>query len=359
MRTDITQTDTTDLTGGVSDFSVSPQSLDAPTENQENTYDNAEYEEYNGYYFKIPEYHVAVNAYATWVLGKGYTPVDERIKAILENIKGWGEDTFQQILWNLIVMKKVQGDSFAEIIRDPKTGILFNIKPLGTLRIVTNSKGKITRYEQREGKRIIHTFRTQDILHLCNNRYGNQIHGTPTTTSVQWVIDARNEAMADVRRVAHRSTVRVLYIDEDDRSRMTNIKKDYKDAINKGELLILPALEKDAKFQELTIPPMDAYLSWIKYLENFFYQALGVPKVILGGSEEFTESSAKISYLTYEQIYTREVTELEADLWNQLAIKLTFNKPASLQSEMLSGESKNPQEQTGFQPNDTIAGRGE
>ena len=87
-------------------------------------------------------------------------------------------------------------------------------------------------------------------------------------------------------------------------------------------------------------------------MENFFYQAVGIPKVILGGSEEFTEASSKISYLTYEQIYTREITELESDLWNQLAIRLKFNKPASLKNEMLSSEDKNTG-QTSFQPKDT------
>lgn len=353
--TDIRQTTTTGLDTGISNYSVTSVTLDRAADQKENYWDNSNFEKYNGYYFDIPEYGAAIDAYATWVLGKGWT-ADARTTAILENITGWGEDTIQQILWNLIVMKKVQGDSFAQIIRNPKTGQLINIKSLGTLRIVTNSKGRVIRYEKRDGMKL-QEFQPNEILHLCNNRYGDQIHGTPTTRRVQWVIDARNEAMADWRRVLHRTTVRVLYVDEDNPSRLANLQRDYQDAIKKGEVIMIPGKKGEYEFMDLSAPPVDAYLNWIKYLENFFYQALGVPKVILGGSEEFTEASSKISYLTYEQVYMREVTEIQADLWNQLAIRIEFNKPASLKSEMLSSEEKNTG-QVGFQPNDVEAGVG-
>ena len=47
-----------------------------------------------------------------------------------EDIRGWGEDTFMSILWNMLVIKKIGGDAFAEIIRDEETGRILNIKPL-------------------------------------------------------------------------------------------------------------------------------------------------------------------------------------------------------------------------------------
>ena len=73
--------------------------------------------------------------------------------------------------------------------------------------------------------------------------------------------------------------------------------------------------------------------------------------------DEHTEASSKIGYLTFEQIYSKEVSELIDDLWNQLAIRITINKPASLESEMLQSGEKS-QAQTGFQPNDVTAGVG-
>ena len=352
--TDIQQTTQTDLSNKVTDYSITPVALDKSEDQKENYWDNPNYDKYNGFYLDVGQYGSAVDAYSTWVVGKGYT-ADARTTAILDNITGWGEDSFQQVLWNMLVLKKVQGDAFSEIIRNDK-GTLINLKPLGTLRIVTNKKGRVIRYEQRD-KAGVKTFQPNEILHICNNRIGDQIHGTSVTRRVEWNIEARREAMRDWRRISHRATIRVMYVDEDDKTRLTNLKKDYAEAINNGELLLIPGKRGEYEFQELTLPPIDAFLRWIQYLENTFYQELGVPKVILGGSEEFTEASSKIGYLTYEQVYMREVTELQTDLWNQVAIKIEFNKPVSLQNEMLTTEDKN-QAQTGFQPNDMVAGRG-
>ena len=147
-----------------------------------------------------------------------------------------------------------------------------------------------------------------------------------------------------------------IYVDEDDVSRLAALKRDYADAVNKGELMILPGTTKDAGFQELTLPPVEAFLAWIRYLENFIYIAVGIPKVIMGSVDSIPESGGKISYLTYEQIYSRETREMEADLWNQLAIRITFNSPASI-AEGVSDEKSTAQ--TGFQPQDTKVGGAE
>lgn len=358
MERDITKTSYTDMQNRVTDFAVDSRQTDGVQEQKETSWDNSKWPQYFGYYKEIPELKKAVDALATWILGKGYTS-ESLTKVTLENINGWGEDTFNSILWNLIVTKKIAGDAFAEIIRNPKTGTLVNLKPLdpGSIRIVCNQKGRIKRYEQRSktgNKEPDRVFMPFEILHLCNDRIADEIHGTSVIEACEWVILARNEALNDWKRILHRSTIRIMEVDEDDTTRLTNLKKDYANAIKEGELLLVP--KGSGEFQDLQ-PPGNDPIGWIKYLENFFYQALGVPKVILGGSEEFTEASSKIGYLTFEQVYMREITELEADLWNQLAIRITFNKPASLKSEMLSSEEKNTG-QVGFQPNDVMAGVG-
>ena len=349
VELDISQTDKTSMTSLVEDYSVASKRPEGAGEQNETYYDNTKFTKYFGYYKQIPEYKTAINAFATWVVGKGWTS-DIGTTAILEGITGWGEDTFQSIIWNMLIMKKIGGDAFAEIIRNPETGTLINIKPLdpSTMRIVADKKGMILRYEQ-VSKKSNKKFQPQDILHLVNDRVADEIHGTSITESVEWVILTRNEAMSDLRRILHRSTIRVMEVDEDDKSRLNNLKNDYAEAIKNGELLLVPKGSGD--FQDLA-PPQTQHLEWIRYLENFFYQALGVPKVILGGSEEFTEASSKTAYLTYEQIYMREITELIADLFNQVGIRIDIVKPASLKNEMLSGENKN-QAQTGFQPKDT------
>ena len=357
-------TTTSDLNSELKDYSVSPQSTDAISESNETRWVNDNWSKQYGYYSTIPELQKAINALATWTLGKGYT-TDARTKVLLDNITGWGEDTFNSIMWNLFVTKKISGDAFAEIIRDPDTGILVNLKPLdpGSIGIVVDKKGMIKRYEQltKTGKKtlITATFRPDQILHLCNERIADNIHGTSVIDACEWVILARNEAMDDWKKVLHRNVVplRIIEVDSDDTAKLASLKTQYQTAIKNGEVLIIP--KGNVEIKDSTAVMQDS-LSWIRYQEDFFYQAVGVPKVILGGGSDFTESASKISYLTFSQVYEKEQREFEADLWNQAYLKISLGKPASLQNEMLSDDSKDGRsKEMGFQPSDLTAGAGE
>jgi hypothetical protein len=270
----------------------------------------------------------------------------------MERWEGLGKDTSQQIIWNLKVMAKVMGDSFAEIIRND-TGSIINLKPLstGNMRVVVNSKGILDRYEQRsniKGK-TSKKFRPQDIFHLTNDRVLNEIHGTSIIEAVKWVIDARNEAMTDERKIKHRElSLGILYVDTSNTAKINAIKTQYANAIKNGELLVLP--KDTAEIKDSGVKPQDR-IQWIQYLENFFYQAVGVPRVI-ATSENFTEASSKVGYLTFEPIYTREQVELEAAMMTQLQLKVKFNRPPSLGGSVERTEEKNTG-QTNFQPQDT------
>ena len=345
-QTDLSSADITDMTSRVDVFSVDAKEVDSAGDQQESTWTFDKWTQYHGYYKTIPELKKAIDALAIWVLGKGYTG-SNRDTAVLDNMTGWGEDTFNSIMWNLLVVKKVNGDAFAQIIRNPETGTLINLKPLnpGLIRIVANNKGIIQRYEQlskyegREPK----IYQTNEILHLCNDRVADEIHGVSVVEACEKVILARNEAMDDWKKVLHRNIVpvRIIEVDSEDTSKIAALKKQYEDVINKGEVLIVPKGNVEIKDSS---PVLQDALPTIKYYENFFYQAVGIPKIILGGSEEFTEASSKIGYLTFEQIYAREQKELESDLWAQVAIKIKFNKPASLQNELLSDQGKDKEQ---------------
>jgi len=351
---DIAQATTPDT---IDDYEVDPVSPDSPADQKETYYDNVNFTTYFGNYKKIAKIKKAIDGYATWILGKGYeTPMKTR----LENINGWGEDTFMSILWNALVTKKVAGDCFSEIIRNEK-GTLINIKPLNpeNMRIVASRKGIAIRYDyyrsiERKGK-VFRSFKPNEILHLCNNRVTDEIHGVSDVEAVEWIVEAQEEAMKDYRRILHRNGVaRIIYVDTDDETKINKLKVQWKDAIEKGDVLILPKGTAEVKDTGVSIQDP---LPWVKYLDNLFYMSIGVPRVILGGSEEFTEASSKIGYLTFEQIYLKEQRELEADLWNQLAIRIKFNKPASLKGELLESETKNTG-QVGIQPSDTEVGVG-
>ena len=350
MQTDITQTTKTDLEHGVDLYSVDSASTEGAMDQKESYYDNPDFSKWYGYYKKIPELKKAIDAFATWVLGKGFT-ADTGTTTILESIIGRGDEDFMAVLWNMKVIAKVNGDSYAEIIRNPDTGTFLSLKPLSpeNMRVVFNRKGTIIRYTD---KRTNQNFTPEKILHFSNDRIADEMGGTSVVESVEWALKARNEAMTDWKRISHISTVRVLYVDEDDKPRLAALKSEYAAAINKGEVLIITGAPKDAGFQDLVLPNAEAFLAWIRYLENFIYIAIGIPKVIMGSVDSIPESGGKISYLTYEQIYSRETREMEADLWNQLAIRVTFNNPASI-AEGVTDEANKNQAQTGFQPQDT------
>ena len=348
------QTTTTQLNTGVPDYSVSQKVIDDSTSDEFYWY-NSSFPKYLGYYKQIPELKKAVDALAMWTTGKGYT-TDPSTQVILEHLTGWGEDTFDSIIQNMIVIKKINGDAYAEIIEEKD--ILINLKPLNpsNVRHVVNKKGIIKRYDVWDGSGW-KEFKKEKIFHISNDRVASEIHGVSVVEACQWVIDARNEAMSDWRRILHRSTIRILEVDSDDTTTISTIREQYKEAIKNGEVLIIPKV-KDGGFQDLAAPPGEVFLNWIQYLENFFYQAVGVPKVIMGGAAEYTEASSKIGMQTFEQPHMTERRLLEQDIWNQLFLKIKFSEPASLMDNLQTSEAANTG-QVGFQPNDTTAGVGE
>lgn len=343
---------TTVLERDIDDYSVDPAALDAAT-TDESTWDFKDASQNLGYYKTIPELKKAVDALAMWTTGKGYKCALPDSEAILDHISGWGKDCFATVMFGMVVMKKVIGDAFAEIVRDDKSGKIINLKPISPerMRIVTNKKGIIKRYEYKNNDKTPPTkFKPEQIFHLTNDRIADEIHGTSVIDACKWVIDARNEAMTDYRKVLHRNVipVRIIEVDTEDVTKRNAFMTEYKDAIQKGEVLVIPKGTVEFKEDQITIQDPS---TWIQYLENFFYQAVGIPKIILGGSEQFTEATSKVGYLTFEQVYMTEQSNLEYEIWNQLAIDLQFERPVSLKDSIQSSEAKNTG-QVGMQPND-------
>ncbi len=356
---DANVTTRTNFENNVDSYTVSADYLDQEGPQDETYWDYPDAPKQLGYYKKIPELKKAVDALAMWVTGKGFEAPDPD-KRMLKRITGWGEDTIESINSNIIIQKKIFGDAYAEIIRNPDNNQIINIKPLytGDMRVVVDSKGIIKRYEQRtaKGKKVeMRKFKPTEILHIVNDRIANEIHGTSVLDACQWVIDARNEAMATLRLLINRSkAMGVIEVDLEDEIKINKIIQQVEKVTNKGEILVYPKGTMELKDAQLNRAQIQETISWIRYLENFFYQALGIPKVILGGSEEFTEASSKIGYLTFEQVYLKEQRELEADYLNQIGVEIKFNKPASLKNELLDSEEKNTG-QVGFQPNEVQA----
>lgn len=359
-ETNIGSSVASDLTNTVVDYSVESSSTDGNAGLEEFRWTMENWEENLGYYRVIPELKTAINTKATWALGAGIK-TDPQTELLIGNIRGSGKDSFNGILKNQFVVATIGGDSFAEIIRN-KDGYLRNVKPLdpSSMVIVQNGKGMIIRYEQTSRTtKINKRFEVDEIFHLSRERIADEIHGISVITSVRWIILARNEAMADWKIVLHRNVypLWIFHLDTDDADEIAAFKIKHDNARANGENMYVPKgvvePEQVTTAQNSTLNP----LAWIDRLNDYFFQAVNCPQIIIGNAKEFTDASGKIVYLAYEQSVKADQLYLEEQVLGQLNLDIALTFPASLQNDAISDDSQleleeEPIEQAA-QPNDT------
>lgn len=348
-ETDIDSTQASDLKESMVDYSVAPQDTDAAQDQEETRWQNFKWTEYLGYYKEIPELKIAIDTKANWTVGAGYE-ADEETQLLLGTIKGNGKDSFNSILKNMIKTMHIGGDSFAEIIRD-KDGVLVNLKPLnpGKIIIVQNKQGRIKGYEQENKKKFLFVFerrnskyKPEEIFHLSRERVADEMHGISVVPAVKWIINARNEAMADWKRVLHRNVepLFIFHLDTDDQTEIDEIKNKYNNARTEGENLFVPKgcvePESITVAQNATLNPV----AWINGLNDYFFQTVNVPQIIIGNAKEFTDASGKIVYLAYEQSVKGDQLYVEEQVLDQLNLYIELTFPASLQNELISSREK-------------------
>jgi hypothetical protein len=351
-----------DLTTQVTDYSVDTASTDGAFEQRETTWTNTEASQYLGYYKKIPECRSVIDARATWTIGKGFK-ADEITTMLLDTIEGISKDTFNSILENLVRDMQIYGDAYAQIVLDDEDNLI-NLKVLdpAVMVHVVNQQGQFIRYEQNSKVKgqPPKKFAPEKIFHIMRNRVADEIHGTSLIEALEWIILAKNEAMADMKQLMHRH-VRPLFIfhlDTDDPTEIATYKSTNDALTGKGENLYVP---KDVVVPELMAVAPNSTLNpipWLNYLDEQFYETSQTPKIILGGSGEFTEASAKIAYLAFQQSVEEDQLAIEEQVLKQLNVLIELEFPVSLENELLSDKAKD-QEQGAVQPNDTTAGRGE
>jgi len=231
-------------------------------------------------------------------------------------------------------------DAYAEIIRDDDK-VLANLKPLDTSTIVsvTGKNGRVIRYEQiTKGDKPNKKFTPEQMLVISHNRIADEIHGISVIDSVEWIIKARNEAMQDFKKVMHRyvAPMFIFHLDTDDTSKISAYKTKYDNARKDGENMYVP---KGAVVPELVAVSPNASLNpttWINQLNDYFFQAVGVPQIIIGNAKEFTDASGKIVYLAFEQRIKGRQLYVEEQVLGQLNLEIKLTFPASLQNEAIS-----------------------
>ena len=298
-----------------------------------------------GYYKVIPELQAVINKMAVWTVGKGYE-ADKKTQEKLDKIRGCGKDTFDSVIFNLQVTKRVGGDAFAEIVRN-KRGELRNLKPInpGSMVVLSNHKGIITGYEQvvipsGQTKRAVRQepirFKPNDIFHLMNNRLGDEPHGRSTIEKIVDIIEMKNESMQDMKIVFHRyvKPLIISMIDSDDESEIAAFKAKLDKAVRYMENMVVP--KDTVEMERMSVPQYSTLdpLPWIQLLQQYFIMSEGVPGVILGEAEKTTEATAKILYLAFQQNIEAEQLYLEQQIKAQLKLDVEFNFPADLAEHM-------------------------
>lgn len=358
---DISQGTYTDYTNRVSDVTVSTKSTDGVGGEEETYYYSTDFTKWNGYFYSIPDLQSALIMKSIWTMGKGYE-CDAETKIILEHISGWGKDTFDDILFNLDLVKNINGDSFAEIIRDNETGTLLNLKPLApdSIKIVVGRNGVIKRYTQiSKTKGNDKDFEPDKILHFSKNRYADNIHGISVIAALEQTLLAENESFADLKKIMHHQGKPFILwkLKTDDLTKISQFKSKLETARNLGEDLIIPDDDDSVAHEIVEINVSEFILNWRTDIRNKFYRSLGLPLIIFGSAGS-TESGGKIEYLAHEQVFERDQKYIEQQLWNQLQIKINLIPPTSLLDNLQQDQSKDAAQGMEIQPQDMTAAKG-
>ena len=340
--TKIDQADTTNMSGTVTDITPDFAQDTGPSEVGETIY-QADWTKWLGYYHDVDEIASIIKRQAQWVIGAGFT-ADAKTTKRLNSIRGFGKDNFNTICFNNLTVRDIAGDSYAEIIRD-KAGRLINLKPLnpGTLRIIADKFGLITRYEQgTNGKSDFKRFNIKKIFHLTLNREADEIHGRSSIEAMQQVIDMRNESMQDLKIVFHRYVKPLLITeaDTDDDGEIAALRVKLDNMVEKGENLIIP--KGTVAMTRMSIPQFSTLdpLPYIQYLEKSYLMNKGIPALILGRAEDTTEAASKILLMAWKRVVEWDQMILKTELKNQLGVEVNFPKPPDLEPEMKADNKK-------------------
>jgi hypothetical protein len=337
----------------IKNYEVGTSTLDSPS-GKEYKYVNSKAPQQLGYYKQIPELKIAIDTISTWTIGKGYTTPSPLTELTLGVIRGNGKETFDSILENCIRDMYIYGDGYAEIIRD-SDGRLVNLKVIDNRKvsIIFNAKGIIIRYEVTSPDGSIDKFNPEDIFHLSRNKTGDEVHGVSIVDVCEWIILARNEAMNDWKTVLHRNVypVRIWELDTDIDSKINEFKGKVANAKYRGEDMFVPKGTVQTALASLAENASVSPITWIRELNQYFFQAVGVPQIIIGGSQELTQTAAQIAYLSFEQTVEERQLYIEEQVLNQINLEIELTFPASLQNNLLSDlEKDGTQEQQLNQP---------
>jgi hypothetical protein len=357
MAPNINKTEVGNMDNTRTDFSVSPETTDGAT-GSESRWTDSDFTQNFGYFKTIPELKSTITTKSKWLIGKGVKADKETMK-ILDKWRGWGKDTKNTLIQNMSLVTDVGGNFFAEIIRDDSIfrkimtwfGILekgkpVNIKPLdpSTITTITNDQGMILRYEQNANieNRDTIMIKSEDMFHLAQDRFADEIHGTGIVSVIEKIILMRNEAMADIKTVFHRyvKPLWVWQLDTDDETKIKAFKEKADRTVEESENIYIP--KGAAEAERVSVPQFSTLdpLPWIRDLTDYFYQATNTPDVVVGSAKSTVEASAKILFLGFEQSVRAKQLFIRDNFKTQLGLDIELEFPTPIESDLLRDAEK-------------------
>ncbi|MAF43370.1 MAG: hypothetical protein CMI54_04245 [Parcubacteria group bacterium] len=352
-----------DMTNAVEDYAVEPMVTDGVSEQKETEWTDANWTKNWGYFNTIPDLKSAILMKAIWNVGKGWETIDPVTEATLDHITGWGFDTFDDILFNAEVVKRIGGNFYAEIIRAPD-GQLLNLKPLdpGSMRHVVDRKGQLIRFEQinktgKKGQGVI-TFRPDEIFYLANNRLADEIHGRSDIDAVEEVIKADEENFKDIKQIMHHQARPFILwkLKTDDKAKIAELVDKIDQARNLGEDMFIPDDDEAIEYEVVSLSVSSIIMEWRNDIRNKFYRTIGLPQIIPGAGGQGTESESKVIFTAFQNIVERDQRALEKQIWGQLGLKVNLVPPESLIKDLQADEGKDAQNALRVQPQEAQPG---
>lgn len=341
---------TTDYTSQNTEYEVEYQETDGSI--SKGTKYTPQWTKYHGYYRQIPELRAVINKFASWTFGRAIK-ADKKNKEKLKRIKGFGKDSARSVLGNQWRTALICGDSFAHEIKDNQ-GRLTNLKPLnpGRTSIIANTEGIIVGYMLMGSEKLIPA---EDIYHLSYERIADEIHGIPFPEALEDLILMRNEALADLRVLYHRTVkpIQFFEVETDDTTKLNSVEATINSAYKKSENVIIPSgVIKEIKNSAIAQYGTLDSLNFIKFLVRQFVTACGMPEVVMGWGSETTEASSKVIVTSYEQeiwdmkIYNEEQAE------NQLGIIFNIEPAPSIMDDLKKDNAKDKGQEKAVEPLD-------
>jgi len=338
------------------DQSISVQTTDSEDVDRtgiktETKWVNDKWETYNGYYKNHVACKSTINKLSMWTIGAGLT-ADKRTKNILDKIVGWGKDTISEVLDNQVRTKHANGDSYAEIITPvgeelkPNGSNLINLKPLnpGSMGHVVNPQGILESYVQKNTDGTETPFRLNQIFHLSLNRTADEIHGTGDIETLMTFLDKIKQLDEDMSVMFHRFVVPMIIwkLNTDDPTAIAEFKTHEKNALNKGDNLIIP--EKAVEWSMLetgkgvgkVVNPMEWRNKWSEEV----VKGGGVPALIMAIESGTTEASSKMVFMAWQMTIDKEQRDVEAQVKLQLGLKIKLPDPPKIDVQSVDSDEK-------------------